>query len=132
MNCLMLSLIHFQGKKEVTQSGKTFFCCYLEILVLKWAEQKQWQNLCVCVCTHTCMHVLMKTKNPTVDSCSFQNVRNVKSWSCSVAGRCPAQILIIDAQNSWGQQDGYIVPASLFLGALMWCNGSSKRRNPKC
>lgn len=38
MNCLMLSLIYFQGNKEVTQSAKTFFFKNLEMPVLKWAE----------------------------------------------------------------------------------------------
>ena len=60
MNCLMLSLIHFQGNKE---SGKTFFFFNLEIPVLKWAEWKQWQNLCVCVCMHTWCMCLWKQKS---------------------------------------------------------------------
>lgn len=84
----MLSLIYFQGNKEVTQSAKNIFFLNLEMPVLKWAE-KQWQT-CVCVCVHTRMHVLIKTENPAVDSCLFQNVGNVKSWPCSVAGRCPS------------------------------------------
>ena len=64
MNCLMLSLIHFQGKKEVTQSGKTFFVVIWKYLFWNGLNRSNGR-ISVCVCMHAHMY-----------ACAYENKKS--------------------------------------------------------